>query len=119
MGLMMDSASSGPLGAAILWIVGLLSGSLALEVAVIAVAGIGFLALEGRIELRRAAAVIIGCFLIFAASRIASGFYGTILGGSSTSGSRLAAASPSPLAASPPITAQPYDPYAGAALPRR
>ncbi len=55
------------------WIDGILLGSLATSLAVIAIALLGFAMLMGRINVRRALSVILGCFLIFGARGIAEG----------------------------------------------
>ena len=49
------------------WINGLLFGPLAITVAVIAVAWIGFSMLSGRLDVRRGLSVLLGCFLLFGA----------------------------------------------------
>jgi type IV secretory pathway VirB2 component (pilin) len=59
------------------WITDLLFGPLAIAVAVIAVAWVGFAMLSGRIEIRRGLAVVIGCFILFGARGIADGLRST------------------------------------------
>jgi hypothetical protein len=44
--------------------------------AVIAVASVGFLMLSGRVDWRRGAQTILGCFIVFGASSIAVGLMG-------------------------------------------
>lgn len=120
--LIMESGSANAVADAVLWITGLLSGSLALGVAIIAVAAIGYLAFWGRIDLRRSAGVIAGCFLVFGAATIALGIQSALAGGDGTgsdSSPMIAPPPPLPMAAMPAVNAQPYDPYAGAALPQR
>lgn len=119
---MSESGSTNAIPATIYWIVGLLSGSLALGIAIIAVAGIGYLAFWGRIDVRRSATVILGCFLIFGAAAIAFGIRGALGDGTGLDGNTAPTAAPlppSPVAAVPAVNTQPYDPYAGAALPQR
>ncbi len=119
---MIESGSTNAVASAVLWVTGLLSGSLALGVAIIAVAGIGYLAFWGRIDLRRSAFVIAGCFLIFGAATIAFGIQNALAGGDgigSETSPMVATPPPLPIAATPAVNAQPYDPYAGAALPQR
>jgi hypothetical protein len=102
------------------WLQGALLGSIATTVAVIAVASVGFLMLSGRIDIRRAAQVVIGCFIIFGASMIARGIIG---GANSLDGQQVSAAQATPPPVSPPPPAptslppKAYDPYAGAAVP--
>lgn len=56
------------------WMSGLLSGSLGVSLAVLAVAIVGFGALGGRLSLLRGGQTIIGVFVLFGASSIASSF---------------------------------------------
>lgn len=107
--------------AAVEWLQRTLLGTLATSVAVVAVAGIGLLLLSGRVDVRRGAQVVLGCFILFGASAIASGIVRSASGGGEPAPQ---AAAPSPLIdpALPPaaaVKAVPYDPYAGAALPVR
>ena len=115
-----------PLGANVItsalgWIQTTLLGALATTLAVMAIASIGLLMLTGRIDVRRAARVAFGCFIIFGASTIASGIMGVISG---TAANPELAQAPRPPdlpapQAYPAGPATPYDPYAGAALPPR
>jgi type IV secretory pathway VirB2 component (pilin) len=100
-----------------------LLGTIATIVAIITIASVGLLMLTGRMDIRRAAQVVFGCFIIFGASTIASGIMGA-LNGSSTAASEIATAPPPPpvplqTPAYPKANSTPYDPYAGAALPPR
>ena len=102
--------------AAVRWIEGLLLGSVAVAVATIAFAGIGFLMLSGRIDMRTGARVVLGCFVLFGARTIASGLQNASAG-----------AGASAYAAAPPVAAIPTesrpgapinnDPFAGASVP--
>jgi type IV secretory pathway VirB2 component (pilin) len=65
------------LRAASQWSVATLSGSLATGIAIIAVAGVGLMMLSGRIDVRRGAMVIVGCFMLFGAPAIAEGLLGS------------------------------------------
>lgn len=56
---------------ALQWIENALLGTLASVSAIIAVAGLGFLMLQGYLPRRRAVNVVIGCFLLFGANIIA------------------------------------------------
>jgi type IV secretion system protein VirB2 len=110
-----DPAGQSSLARGIGWLEGAVVGPVAGVIAVVAVAGVGLMLLTGRIAVRRGAAVILGCFLVFGARSIAAGLVG---GGGEVPGSaRFDAEAPSalPTAASSP---QPYDPYAGASLVR-
>ena len=68
-----DSPGKNAIASAVGWFQGALLGSIATIVAIIAIASVGFLMLTGRIDIRRAARVVFGCFIIFGASTIASG----------------------------------------------
>jgi len=115
---------SNALTAALAWLQGTLLGTVATTVAIVAVAAVGFLMLTGRIDVRRAAQVVLGCFIIFGASTIAGGIIGALQGGGGEPEIARAAPPPSPPALPPAAAAQqasqnPYDPYAGAAVPQR
>lgn len=112
-----DDSSSAIL-AAIHWLTALVQGSIAGSIAVISVASVGFMMLTGRLELRRAARVILGCFLLFGASAVAQGLAGAIHGGAAPAQADVAPPAYHPpaaprLKAAPPPT---YNPYAGAAF---
>lgn len=116
-------AGPGVFAAALDWLSAALLGSLATTVAVLAVASMGFLLLAGRVDVRRALQVILGCFILFGASSIAGGIMGAI-GGSGPSPEVLAEISTPPVVSPPVLVASPgtpsaFDPYAGAALPAR
>lgn len=104
--------------ASVQWIQDLLVGQLAVSVAVIAVASIGFMMLRGRIDLRRGASILIGCFIVFGASTIASGLK-TLTSLSDTHTRPSTAASTPLILVPPPSVSRDTDPYAGAALRRR
>ena len=114
---------SNALIAALAWLQGTLLGTVATTVAIIAIAAVGFLMLTGRIDVRRAAQVVLGCFIIFGASTIAGGIIGALQGGGGEPATaRSAPPSPPalpPAAAVPQASQSPYDPYAGAAVPQR
>jgi type IV secretion system protein VirB2 len=69
----MDPEGSGVLVNAVHWLEGTLLGTFATVVAVIAVASVGFMMLTGRIDWRRGAVVILGCFILFGAASIVAG----------------------------------------------
>ncbi|WP_447726001.1 TrbC/VirB2 family protein [Sphingomonas koreensis] len=109
-------AGSAALVDAALWVQGMLLGTLATAVAVIAVAWIGFGMLSGRINLQRGAIVILGCFIVFGAPVIAAGLLKV---GDAGSGGSVAIAPPPAPPPQPAPTPTPYDPYAGASVPVR
>lgn len=117
-----DPTGTSPLVAAVQWIQGLAVGTIATSIALIAVAGIGFLMLNGRLPIRRGITVIAGCFILFGAQTIAAGILDIVRPGTSTSPT-VAAPVRSPPRPTPPMPTvmppAPYDPYAGAAVPRR
>jgi type IV secretion system protein VirB2 len=100
------------LSSSVNWIEGLLTGSLAISVAMLAIAALGMLLLTGRVPLRRGAAVVLGCFVLFSARVMADGLIGVPVNNpveaASTALSSYTPTQPAPV---------PYDPYAGAAVP--
>lgn len=115
-------ALSDPIASALGWISGSLLGAVAITIAIVAVAAIGLMMLAGRIEVRRAMQVILGCFIVFGASTIAAGIQAAILGHASAVQSENINLPPYyPPAAPPPPRSVPAvtDPYAGAAVPSR
>ncbi|WP_245157843.1 TrbC/VirB2 family protein [Brevundimonas sp. A19_0] len=68
-----DPSGSGPIVSAVQWLQGTLLGTVATVVAVIAVACVGLLMLTGRIDWRRGAVVVLGCFILFGAVSIVAG----------------------------------------------
>lgn len=108
-----DSALDGTAG----WITGMLSGTAATSLCVIAVATLGLLMLSGRMAIRRGTDIVIGCFLLLGAGTIAAGLRD--LGDDLSSDTDA----PMPLVierdAPQPLPPANYDPYAGASLRRR
>ncbi|KQN04359.1 hypothetical protein ASE85_04720 [Sphingobium sp. Leaf26] len=96
------------------WIERMMLGSLATIAATLAVAIVGFMLLEGRMDWRRGARTIVGCFLIFGAPVITSGLPVSV-NASAPAMSRQTAETE--VAPPPPRAPEQYDPYAGAALP--
>ena len=68
-----DPAGSGPITGALMWLQGTLMGTVATVAAVIAVAGVGFMMLTGRMNWRYGMTVVLGCFILFGAVAIVSG----------------------------------------------
>ncbi|QNO26376.1 TrbC/VirB2 family protein [Sphingopyxis sp. OPL5] len=112
----MTSLSANALVAASQWLADVATGSISLVAATIAVAGIGFGMLAGRVHLRRGATVILGCFILFAAPSLANGFVQWANGGGDAV-PQAAMAPPLPLTPAPP-PAQLSAPYAGPSLIR-
>jgi type IV secretion system protein VirB2 len=123
-GSLADPSGSSVVAAAVLWVEGTLLGTMATTIAVISVAAVGLMMLSGRIDLRRAASVILGCFVLFGAASIAAGIQAVAAGGgppAPVGGTDFAAAPYVPPAPPPAPIAPPGnpDPYAGAAVPPR
>ncbi|WP_259467664.1 TrbC/VirB2 family protein [Sphingomonas sp. PP-F2F-G114-C0414] len=76
-----DPQGSGAIIGAVNWLEGTLLGTVATVAAVIAVAVVGFMMLTGRIDWRRGAVVILGCFVLFGATSIVAGIRATAIGG--------------------------------------
>lgn len=72
-GANLDPAGSGVILGAVNWVQGTLLGAVATSVAVIAVAGCGFMMLTGRMNWRYGGMVILGTFILFGASAIVGG----------------------------------------------
>ncbi|WP_179506209.1 MULTISPECIES: TrbC/VirB2 family protein [unclassified Sphingomonas] len=68
-----DPQGSGVLVSAVNWLQGTLMGTVATVVAMIAIAGVGFGMLTGRINWRHGAVVVLGCFILFGAASIVGG----------------------------------------------
>lgn len=102
------------------WVMALASGQLAIILAVLAIAGVGFAMLAGRIDVRRAGTAVLGCFLVFGASAIAAQLLGVANKGSAQVVTDSSVFRPEVQPASPATVQSPrssFDPYAGAALP--
>lgn len=65
-----------PITNALLWMQSILLGPIATSLAVMAVAGVGFMMLTGRMNWRYGGTVIVGVFIIFGAPRLVAGISG-------------------------------------------
>jgi type IV secretion system protein VirB2 len=114
-----DPVEPSVLVAAVQWLEQTMLGTLATMVAIIAVAALGFMMLTGRVDYRRGATVILGCFILFGASSIVAGIQAALAGADQREYASVASSEPAPS----PITIPPdlprYDPYAGASVPTR
>ncbi|QDX27373.1 TrbC/VirB2 family protein [Sphingomonas suaedae] len=116
MGDPLSGPSTSALVTAAEWIQGTLLGTLATTIAVIAIAWIGLGMLTGRIDLRRGATVVLGCFVLFGAPTIAAGLMRLGDASGTRAAEPIALAPPAPIVTPSPV---PYDPYAGASVPVR
>lgn len=105
---------------AVLWLEALLLGSVATAIATIAVAAIGFMTLTGRIHSREAGRVVLGCFILFGAHSIASGIQAATVRISGGAPADIEVTVPPQVTLAPVAQAAraPYDPFAGASVPR-
>ncbi|WAC59781.1 TrbC/VirB2 family protein [Brevundimonas sp. SL130] len=99
------------------WIADVLTGPVATSLAVISIAALGYLILNGRLDLRRGLRIVLGCFILFGAPTIALGFR------DATHNLERERATPqmmSPTVLTPPSRTMnsSADPYAGAAVRR-
>ena len=117
-----DPAGGNAVAAAVEWLVGTLLGPVATSVAIVAVAWLGMMMLSGRIDLRRAGAVLLGGFVLFGAPAVAAALMALAGAGGGEAAPTFAAAPyvppPPPPPVPPPLPRNP-DPYAGAAVPAR
>jgi len=97
------------------WVRDLLTGSLGVTLAMLAIAWVGFGLLQGRIALRDGARIVLGCFILFGAPIIASAF---VRFARADQTDRLATlVYVAPPAVSVPAHPPQFDPYAGASVP--
>jgi len=102
------------LGGASDWMRGVLGGSVATSLCVIAIAFLGFLLLTGRLRVRRSAEVVLGCFLLLGAGMLAAQLLAIGVASSPAAPAEpLVQHEAKPASAPPPAN---YDPYAGASL---
>jgi type IV secretory pathway VirB2 component (pilin) len=103
------------LAASVEWVASVLTGTIGTSVAVLAMAGVGLAMLQGRLSVRDALRVVLGCFILFGAPAIAQ----SLLGMGQNRSAPVAIPTPPPAPAfAPPPTAKPRaDPYAGASVP--
>ena len=101
------------LPAAINWLTQLATGTAAVMLCVIAIATIGLMMLGGRLNLRRGARIILGCFVLLGAPAIASGLMSIGEDGATPPPPPVQTAPIEPRLELPPSN---YDPYARASL---
>ena len=115
-GSLLEPSPQSVLTRATLWVENLAFGSIATTIAVLAVAMTGMLLLSGRIDWRRGATVILGCFILFGARSIAQAFQAD--SGLPAIDSITTVPPEPPIIAPQPAQPRIYDPYAGAATPQ-
>lgn len=94
-------------------------GPVATSICVLAVAAIGLMMLDGRIEPRRAATVIVGCFIVAGAQMIATGIQDFVRSAGAEAASPDLPSQTAPPAAVFPPRPHETDPFAGASVPAR
>ena len=113
--LLQPSASA--IVSAVQWVETILVGGLATPIAVLAVAGLGFGLLEGRLAPRQALRVVLGCFILFGAPTIVGALQAAI--SSSVPSVVVEPAPVVPVVPSAPANpnsrkgGNPFDPYSG------
>jgi type IV secretion system protein VirB2 len=107
-------SQSDALPAAVGWVEGVLLGSLGTTIAVLAVAGLGFAMLQGRLSTRDGIRVVLGCFILFGAPAIARGL--ASMAQADNAPIVIPTPSPTPKRPPPPLPSN-TDPYAGASVP--
>jgi type IV secretion system protein VirB2 len=104
----------------IVWVENALLGSVAVTIATLAIGALGLMMLTGRMDVRRGVQAVVGCFVIFGASSIASGMISAF--DRSVDRSQQTAPGSTSVGLPPEpgnLPVRQYDPYAGAAIPRR
>lgn len=112
------------LTAAIEWIDHVLLGSVGVAIAILCVAFVGALTMQGHIPVRRGLSTLIGCFVLFGAPVIAAGLLTAVRARSIEAAPVEAPPIATKSEPAPPYkpsipASAPYDPYAGAAVPTR
>lgn len=104
------------------WVLALLGGTIATALLSLAIAGLGFSMLTGRLPLRRAGVTIAGCFVMLGASTVAAALMGWSASEPEMARTDSEIFEPTTELKPPPKIVMPdnYDPYAGAAvMPQR
>jgi type IV secretion system protein VirB2 len=115
-GSLFDQPAAPALGTASEWVTGVMLGSLAIALCVIAVAIVGLLLMTGRVAVRESAKVVVGCFVLLGAPVIAAGLRG-VADGTSSADPIAEPVIVAPMEV-PELQPADYDPYAGASLRR-
>jgi hypothetical protein len=102
------------------WVRQFLLGNFATAIAVLAIASLGYLLLAGRIDYRRGMRVILGCFILFGAPRIADELLSVGARQATPGEAPLAVAGAPPASPLPPATpngGQADNPFERATMP--
>jgi type IV secretory pathway VirB2 component (pilin) len=113
----LSQSGGSPLAESASWVSQLLTGPLATLIAVLAIALVGFAALQGRFNWRNGTRVVVGCFIVFGAGSIAAALLASGLGDESRV-IEVARTLP-PAAVAVPTRPPVFDPYAGASVPNQ
>jgi hypothetical protein len=103
------------MNSSIAWLSGTINGPVATAVCVLSIAVLGLGMLHGRIDIRRGAFTVVGCFILFSSRTIAAALLGTTSMLQDQTVVAPAPARPAYKASIPPPVE--YDPYAGASVP--
>ena len=117
-GSLADPSGSDVIPAAVSWLEGLLLGTVATTIAIIAVSAVGLMMLTGRVSMRHGLTVTVGCFILFGAATIAAGIRSYLPGADQVLVSHRPDAPPG-MTPPPPPSPTNHDPYAGASVPMR
>lgn len=114
-GSLFEAPEPSVIGAAMDWCLSLVSGPLVTAIATLAVAGIGFALLAGRLPVRRAMTVVVGIFLLAGVGPVID-----VLPSVTSNGGSSAAPTPAPepMRGNTP-SPDAFDPYAGASISAR
>jgi type IV secretory pathway VirB2 component (pilin) len=110
-----DPPGSSPIAHGVDWLQGAALGGVATVIAVVAIAAVGLMMLSGRIELRRGVSVVLGCFILFGSTTLATAIAGAVNGDTPPRAPAPGQLPSDLLPPSPPPNS--YDPYAGASVP--
>jgi type IV secretory pathway VirB2 component (pilin) len=103
------------LAASVQWVAGVLTGTIGTSVAMLAMAAVGLAMLQGRLSVRDALRVVLGCFILFGAPAIAQSLLG--MGQNRSAPVAIPTPPPAPVFTAPAKPKAGADPYAGASMP--
>lgn len=112
-----EPAHTQAFGALADWLREVLSGSLATALGIVAISLVGLSLFQGRLRLQRAAFVVVGIFLLLGAPMISAGIIGNLHPALPAIVDKTVAPPPVIPQNRPALSANPFDPYAGASVP--